>query len=102
MFGKLGWNKLGVFIGGVIFGSIGLKALSSKDAKKVYTHLTAAALRAKDYTMKRTEEIKENMEDIYEDAKDINEERAAEEVVIGGASEDDFREVETEEVEAEE
>lgn len=99
MFKKFGWNRLGLFVGGVIFGSIGLKALSSKDAKKVYTHLTAAALRAKDYTVKRTEEIKENMEDIYEDAKDINEERAAEEAVVG---EDDFREVETEEVEVEE
>lgn len=96
MLKNTGWSKLGVFIGGVIFGSIGLKALSCKDAKKVYTHLTAAALRAKDYTMKRTEEIRENMEDIYEDAKDMNELRAEKEDVYG----DDFREVETEEVEA--
>lgn len=97
MLKKLGWNKIGVFVGGVIFGSIGLKALSSKDAKKVYTHLTAAALRAKDYTVKCTEEIRENMEDIYEDAKDINDVRAAEEVVVEDESEDNFKEVETEE-----
>lgn len=98
MFKLSGWNKVAVFIGGVVFGSIGLKALSSKDAKKCYTHITAAALRVKDYTIKRTEEMKENMEDIYEDAKDINEMRAAEEVVCGEADvEDDFKEVETEE-----
>lgn len=97
MLKKLGWNKIGVFVGGVIFGSIGLKALSSKDAKKVYTHLTAAALRAKDYTVKCTEEIRENIEDIYEDAKDINDVRAAEEVVVEDESEDNFKEVETEE-----
>lgn len=97
MFRKSGWTRIGVFVGGVIFGSLGLKALSSKDAKKCYTHLTAAALRVKDYTVKRTEDIRENLEDIYEDAKDINEERAAEEAVCGEDDvEVDFKEVEEE------
>ena len=41
----MSWGKLGLFAGGVLFGTAGLKILSSKDAKKVYTHTTAAALR---------------------------------------------------------
>ena len=41
-------KKIGLFAGGVLFGSAGIKALSSKDAKKVYTQGTAAVLRVKD------------------------------------------------------
>ena len=37
-------KKIGCFIGGVLFGTAGVKVLSSKDAKKVYTNCTAAAL----------------------------------------------------------
>ena len=39
-------KNLGIFAGGVLFGTAGVKLLSSKDAKKVYTNCTAAALRA--------------------------------------------------------
>ena len=35
--------KVGLFLGGVIFGTAGVKLLSSKDAKKAYVHCTAAA-----------------------------------------------------------
>ena len=41
-------KKIGLFAGGVLFGTAGVKVLASKDAKKVYTNCTAAALRAKD------------------------------------------------------
>ena len=34
-------KKFVAFAGGVLFGTAGLKVLSSKDAKKVYTHTTA-------------------------------------------------------------
>lgn len=34
--------KLGLFAGGVLFGTAGIRILSSRDAKKVYTHATAA------------------------------------------------------------
>ena len=44
-------EKLGLFAGGVLFGTAGIKILTSKDAKKVYTHATAAVLRAKDCVM---------------------------------------------------
>lgn len=63
------------FAGGVLFGTAGIKLLSSKDARKVYTHCTAAALRAKDCVTKTVTEIQENAEDIYAEAKQINLER---------------------------
>ena len=72
-------KKLGIFAGGVLFGTAGVKLLSSKDAKKVYTNCTAAVLRAKDSVMKTASTVQENAEDIYEEAKSINEARAAEE-----------------------
>ena len=85
----MNWKKFGAFAGGVLFGTVGLKILSSKDAKKVYTHTTAAVLRAKECVMTTATNIKENAEDILADAKEINENRAvAEEAeVIADAAE---------------
>ena len=68
----------GIFAAGVLFGTAGIKILSSKDAKKVYTECTAAVLRAKECVMKVATNIQENAEDIYAEAQQINEERAAE------------------------
>ena len=45
---KINWGKTGLFAAGVAFGTAGIKLLSSKDAKKLYTNCTAAVLRAKD------------------------------------------------------
>ena len=45
MFSNSTWKKIGCFAGGVLFGTAGVKVLSSKDAKKVYTNCTAAVLR---------------------------------------------------------
>ena len=74
-------KKTGIFAGGVLFGTAGLKVLTSKDAKKLYTNCTAAVLRAKDCVMKTATKIQENAEDIYAEAQIINEERANEEFV---------------------
>lgn len=41
-------KKLGIFAGGVLFGTAGLKVLGSKDAKKLYVNCLAAGLRARD------------------------------------------------------
>lgn len=78
------WNihkmkQAGIFLGGVLFGTAGVKVLSSKDAKKVYTNCTAAALRAKDCVMKTATTVQENAEDILAEAKQINDERAVKE-----------------------
>lgn len=75
-------KKLGIFAGGVLFGTAGVKLLSSKDAKKVYTNCTAAVLRAKDSVMKTASTVQENAEDILAEAKQINEERAAKEAAL--------------------
>ena len=80
------WDKIGLFAGGVLFGTAGVKILSSKDAKKAYTHATAAVLRAKECVMTVATTLKENTDDILADAKEINEKRAAaKEVVIDDA-----------------
>lgn len=71
------WKKIGLFAGGTLFGTAGIKLLTSSDAKKLYTNCTAAVLRAKDCVMKTVTCVQENAEDIYADAKGINEERAA-------------------------
>ena len=91
----------GVFAAGVLFGTAGIKLLSSKDAKKVYTNCTAAVLRAKDCVMKTVSKVQENAEDIYAEAQQINEDRAAaEEGFELNGEEESFKE--TEETAAEE
>ncbi|MGN0483528.1 MAG: DUF6110 family protein [Lachnospiraceae bacterium] len=70
-------KKAGVFAGGVLFGTAGIKILSSDDAKKVYTNCTAAVLRAKDFVMKTVSTVQENAADICAEAKQINEDREA-------------------------
>ena len=79
MFSESLMKKIGIFAGGVLFGTAGVKMLSSKHAKKVYTNCTAAALRAKDCVMKTATTVQENAEDILAEAQQINEKRAAEE-----------------------
>ena len=78
IFKRIDTKKTGIFAAGVLFGTAGIKILSSKDAKKVYTHCTAAVLRAKECVMKTITSIQENAEEIYAEATQINEERAGE------------------------
>ena len=75
-------KKVGIFAAGLLFGTAGIKVLSSKDAKKVYTECTAAVLRAKDCVMKTVTTVQENAGDIYADAQQINADREAEEDVV--------------------
>ncbi len=82
-------KKIGLFAGGVLFGTAGVKILSSKDAKKVYTGCTAAVLRAKDCVMKTATTMQENAEDILAEAQQINEERAEQEAAAVQETEED-------------
>ena len=86
-------KKIGMFAAGVLFGTAGLKVLGSKDAKKVYAHTTAAALRAKDSVMTTVTALREGAEDVYADAKAINERRAEAEAaaVVEDASAEDAK-----------
>ncbi len=67
------------------------------DAKKIYTNCMAFVLRAKDCVMKTATTVQENAEDILFEAKQINEDRAAEEAAVvvedETVAEDDFQEV---------
>ena len=92
-------KKLGIFAGGVLFGTAGVKLLSSKDAKKVYTNCTAAVLRAKDSVMKTASTVQENAEDILAEAKQINEERAAKEATLKQEAEEVTEETATDDTE---
>ena len=76
------YGKAALFAGGVLFGSAGLKLLASKDAKKVYTHTLAAALRVKESTMGTVTAVQENAADILAAAEDINANRAAQEAAV--------------------
>ena len=67
------YKGVGLFASGVLFGSAGFKLLSSKDAKKAYTHATAAALRVKESVMETVTSVQENAADILASAKEINE-----------------------------
>lgn len=87
----LNWKKSGLFAAGVLFGTAGIKALSSKDAKKLYTNCTAAVLRAKDCVMKTVTTVQENCGDIYEGAKQINEDRVAAEEVFEDTADEEIK-----------
>ena len=80
------YQKIALFVGGALFGSAGIKLLSSKDAKKAYTHATAAALRVKDSVMGTVTSVQENAADILAYAKDIKEQRAAQEETVEDTS----------------
>ena len=73
-------KKIGLFLGGVLFGTAGVKVLASTDAKKFYINCLAAGLRAKDCVMTTATNIQENAEDILAEAKDINEKRRQDDV----------------------
>ena len=80
------WNKFGWLAAGVALGTAGLKALSSKDAKKVYAETAAAALRVKESVMTTATKVKENADDVMAEAKEINAKREAEEAAKEAAS----------------
>ena len=84
-------KHLSLFAAGLLFGTAGIKLLTSKDAKKLYTHTTAAVLRAKDCVMETVTHVRENAEDIYAEAKAVNQQRAEEAAaaVVEDASEEE-------------
>ena len=99
---KVNGKSTGIFAAGVLFGTAGIKVLASKDAKKLYTNCTAAILRAKSCVMKTATTIQENVEDIYAEAQQINEERAVAEEVVTDVEEADVEETDAKETDVEE
>ena len=54
----INWSTIGKVACGFVLGTAGVKLLSSKDAKKCYTHVTAAAYRCKDTCLETYTNIK--------------------------------------------
>lgn len=78
-FKKINKKATCIFAAGVLFGTAGIKVLSGRDAKKAYTYAMAAALRVKESVLKLVTSVQENVEDIFAEAQQINEERAMQE-----------------------
>ena len=67
---KFGWKS---FIGGFLLGTCGLELLKTETADKAYTYTTAGVLIARDWVMKQVEFLTAKSQDIYADAKVIEE-----------------------------
>lgn len=75
-------EKLGAFVGGALFATVGAKILASKDAQKVYVYTTAAVLREKEDVMSVVTNIKEIAGDVLAGAKAFNDKRASEQAEV--------------------
>ena len=64
------YGKIALFVSGTLFGSAGIKLLTSKDVKKTYTHTTADVLRCREQVMRDVETVQENCADILADLLD--------------------------------
>ena len=72
------WEEFGLFTGGVLFGTAGIKILTSRDAKTLYTHVMAVmatVLRMKDSVMQTATNFQDDCSDILAGAKYINDAR---------------------------
>ena len=74
----IGIKHTALFLGGLLCGTAGVKLLKSRDARKVYVHGTAAAMRAKNSVMKDVTKLRENCGDIAAEARLLNEKKQAE------------------------
>ena len=72
---KTDWEEVGLFTGGVLFGTAGIKILTSRDAKTLYTHVMATVLRMKDCVMQTATNFRDDCSDILAGAKYINDAR---------------------------
>ena len=71
-------SKVACFVGGALFGTVGLKVLSTKEAKKACVKVTATGLRVKDSVMDTVTSVQENAADVLAEAKELNEKKAEE------------------------
>ncbi len=61
-------KRIGFLAGGILLGTAGISVLKSQEARKAYTCVTAAFLRAKDGVMDCVSDIQEGVMDVYMDA----------------------------------
>ena len=75
-------KKSGVFAGGVLFGSLGLKLLASKEAKHVYAQAVATSCKLKDGIDAAVSTVKQHTDDVLEEAKDLYAEEKNAQLVV--------------------
>ncbi|MGF3065818.1 DUF6110 family protein [Facklamia sp. P12945] len=61
----------GLFLGGALFGTLGLKVLTSKKAKETYAHVIAKSYQLKDELDANVSTIKQHTDDVLSDAQEI-------------------------------
>ncbi|MDR1421250.1 MAG: DUF6110 family protein [Coriobacteriales bacterium] len=69
---------IGMLVAGFLLGTIGVKAATSKPAKKLYVQGVSKVLQAKNAGLDILEEAKSNLDDIIAEANYLNREDAAE------------------------
>ena len=75
-------KKSGVFAGGVLFGSLGLKLLASKEAKHVYAKAVATSYKLKDGIDATVSTVKQHADDVLEEAKYLYSEEKNAQLVV--------------------
>lgn len=74
-FNQKNFKNANLFAAGLALGTLGLKILTSNDAKKVYANIVAAGLRAKDSVLATADKVQASSTDILAEANEINEKR---------------------------
>ena len=74
-FNQKNLKNANLFAAGLALGTLGLKILTSSDAKKVYANIVAAGLRAKDSVLATADKVQASSTDILAEANEINEKR---------------------------
>ncbi|MCR8968451.1 DUF6110 family protein [Facklamia sp. 7083-14-GEN3] len=71
----------GLFLGGALFGTLGLKVLTSKKAKEKYAEMIASSYQFKDELDASVSSIKQHTDDVLADAQEIYQARKQEEQI---------------------
>lgn len=66
-------KKSSLFLSGVVFGTAGLKLLASKEAKNIYSKTIAKSYKMKDCINNSVSNVKQQADDVLQDAKFIYE-----------------------------
>ncbi|MGT2771971.1 DUF6110 family protein [Streptococcus marimammalium] len=72
----------GLFVGGVLFGTVGLKLLSSKNAKAKYAKVIAKSYQVKDELDSSLSVVKQHTDDVLADAREIYEAKKQKELAL--------------------
>ena len=72
------WSHVGIFAGGILFATKGVELLRSRESRDVFVKATALGVRNRDDVMKCVTSIREECEDIYADALELNEKKEEE------------------------